>query len=268
MQHEPDRARVWPSSLGRSGPRSPTATSPPTAPASTSPLTSGAPSPWGETHTSSRRRARHRPPLVSGPWPICHGTRVLVFAADLFEDMELLYPVARLQEEGAAVTVAGLDDQPVHGKKGYGPLAVDTTGRPGEGERLRRSREFPVASPPTSCGVSETVLDLVRAFDTAGKPIAFICHAGWVPISAKIVKGRRPPVSAPSVTTWSRGVDWGRRSGRVDGNLISARNPGRIWARGMKGSDRRPRRRPMRRRRARHQHVAPVRGRGEITASS
>jgi len=38
---------------------------------------------------------------------------------------------------------------------------------------------------------SEPVLALVRAFDDAGKPIAFICHAGWVPISAKIVKGSR-----------------------------------------------------------------------------
>ena len=52
---------------------------------------------------------------------------MLVLAADLFEDMELLYPVFRLREEGVVVTVAGLDDQPVHGKKGYGPLAVDTT---------------------------------------------------------------------------------------------------------------------------------------------
>jgi protease I len=34
------------------------------------------------------------------------GTRVLVLAADLFEDSELLYPVLRLQEEGADVTVA------------------------------------------------------------------------------------------------------------------------------------------------------------------
>ena len=41
--------------------------------------------------------------------------RVLVLAADLFEDMELLYPVFRLREEGAAVTIAGLDMQPVHG---------------------------------------------------------------------------------------------------------------------------------------------------------
>ena len=55
------------------------------------------------------------------------GRKVLLLAADLFEDMELLYPLYRLGEDGVAVTVAGLDDQPVTGKKGHGPVAVDTT---------------------------------------------------------------------------------------------------------------------------------------------
>jgi len=36
--------------------------------------------------------------------------KALILAADDFEDMELLYPLYRLGEEGVAVTVAGLDD--------------------------------------------------------------------------------------------------------------------------------------------------------------
>ncbi|MDQ3898543.1 MAG: DJ-1/PfpI family protein, partial [Actinomycetota bacterium] len=36
------------------------------------------------------------------------GRRVLVLAADLFEDVELLYPVHRLREEEVEVVVAGL----------------------------------------------------------------------------------------------------------------------------------------------------------------
>src|SRR5262249_58281958 len=55
------------------------------------------------------------------------GRKVLLLAASDFEDMELLYPLYRLREEDVAVTVAGLDDQPVTGKKGHGPVAVDTT---------------------------------------------------------------------------------------------------------------------------------------------
>jgi putative intracellular protease/amidase len=45
---------------------------------------------------------------------------VLLLAADDFEDMELLYPLYRLAEEGAAVTVAGLDDHPLRGRRATG----------------------------------------------------------------------------------------------------------------------------------------------------
>jgi putative intracellular protease/amidase len=47
------------------------------------------------------------------------------------------------------------------------------------------------------------ILDLVRTFDRDAKPIAFICHAGWVPISAGILKVVARRVSPPSATTWS-----------------------------------------------------------------
>jgi deglycase len=70
------------------------------------------------------------------------------------------------------------------------------------------------------------VLDLVRAFDDANKPIAFICHAGWVPISAKIIKGRRATsVGAIRDDMVNAGADWVDEATVVDGNLISARTP-------------------------------------------
>jgi len=73
---------------------------------------------------------------------------------------------------------------------------------------------------------SQRVLDLVKAFDTTGKPIAFICHAGWVPISAKILKGRRATsFSAIRDDMENAGVDWVDAATVVDGNLISARGP-------------------------------------------
>src|SRR5580698_797710 len=153
------------------------------------------------------------------------GTRVLVLAADLFEDMELLYPVARLQEEGATVTVAGLDETPVTGKKGYGPLAVDTA-VDGLKETDFEALVIPGGFAPDKLRRSATVLDLVRAFDASGKPIAFICHAGWVPISAKILKGRRATsVGAIRDDMENAGVDWVDEPAVVDGNLISARTP-------------------------------------------
>jgi protease I len=156
---------------------------------------------------------------------VCSMRKVLILAADDFEDMELLYPLYRLREEDVAVTVAGLDDHPVRGKKGYGPLPVDASVdqvAAGDFDAL----VIPGGYAPDKLRRSETVLGLVRAFDDMGKPIAFICHAGWVPISAKIIKGRRATsVSAIRDDMVNAGADWVDQATVVDGHLISARTP-------------------------------------------
>ena len=150
---------------------------------------------------------------------------VLLLAADEFEDMELLYPLYRLRKEEVAVTVAGLDDRPVTGKKGYGPVPVDSTAGQVAADDFA-ALVIPGGYAPDKLRRSEAVLALVRAFDDAGKPIAFICHAGWVPISAKIVRGRRATsVSAIRDDMVNAGVSWVDQAAVVDGNLISARTP-------------------------------------------
>jgi protease I len=151
--------------------------------------------------------------------------RVLVLAADLFEDVELLYPVHRLAEEGVEVTIAGLSTEPVAGKKGHGPVAVDTT-VDGVHATDFGALVIPGGFAPDKLRRSKVVLDLVRDFHVAGKPVAFICHAGWVPISAGIVKGRRATsVDAIRDDMVNAGVDWVDEPTVVDGNLISARTP-------------------------------------------
>jgi len=151
--------------------------------------------------------------------------KVLLLAADDFEDMELLYPLYRLREAEIGVTVAGLDDHPVTGKKGHGPVAVDTTvGRVAAADF--DALVIPGGYAPDKLRRSEAVLVLVREFDAAAKPIAFICHAGWVPISAKILKGRRATsVAAIRDDMVNAGADWVDQAAVVDGNLISARTP-------------------------------------------
>jgi protease I len=151
--------------------------------------------------------------------------KVLILAADDFEDMELLYPLYRLIEEGVAVTVAGLDEHPVRGKKGYGPLPVGATVAQ-VAEPDFDALVIPGGYAPDKLRRSDVVLDLVRAFDEVGKPIAFICHAGWVPISAKIIKGRRATsVGAIRDDMINAGADWVDEPTVVDGHLISARTP-------------------------------------------
>ena len=153
------------------------------------------------------------------------GRKVLLLAADLFEDMELLYPLYRLREEDVVVTVAGLDDHPVMGKKGHGPVSVDTV-VDGLAAQDFDGLVIPGGYAPDKLRRSPAVLGLVRDFDEAGKPIAFICHAGWVPISAKILKGRRATsVAAIRDDMINAGTDWVDDAAVVDGNLISARTP-------------------------------------------
>lgn len=153
------------------------------------------------------------------------GTSVLVLAADLFEDMELLYPVYRLREEQVDVTIAGLSADPVTGKKGHGPVPVDAT-IPDVAARDFDALVIPGGFAPDKLRQSDDVLALVREFDTAGKPIAFICHAGWVPVSAGILKGRRATsVAAIRDDMVNAGVDWVDEPCVTDGHLISARTP-------------------------------------------
>jgi protease I len=161
--------------------------------------------------------------------------RVLILAADDFEDMELLYPLHRLREEGVDVTLASLGGKPVTGKKGHGPVEVDASTDEVGGADYQ-ALVIPGGYAPDKLRRDTHVLDLVRRFDSDAKPIAFICHAGWVPISAGILKGRRATsVGAIRDDMVNAGVDWVDEATVVDGNLISARTPADLgpWMRAL-----------------------------------
>jgi protease I len=73
---------------------------------------------------------------------------------------------------------------------------------------------------------SQKLLQLTREIYEAGKPVAFICHAGWVPISAGIVRGKRgTSVGAIKDDLVNAGLIWEDSPVVVDGNLISSRTP-------------------------------------------
>ena len=152
------------------------------------------------------------------------GKSVLFFAAPMYEDLELWYPKIRLEEEGARTFVAGLGERTYQGKKGY-PLTVD-----GSVDDVRAESYDGLVIPggyaPDLMRRSERLLALTRAIHAAGKPIGFICHAGWVPISAGILRGRRlTSVRAIKDDLENAGGIWVDEPVVVDGNLISSRTP-------------------------------------------
>lgn len=71
------------------------------------------------------------------------------------------------------------------------------------------------------------VKEIVRAFDAQKKPIGQICHAGWVTISAGILKDRNV-TSTPGIMDdmINAGAIWHDQAVVVDEHIISSRKPG------------------------------------------
>lgn len=149
---------------------------------------------------------------------------VLTFVDDIYEDLELWYPKLRLEEAGYSVRMAAKELKTFSGKHGY-PATADLL------LSETRSSDFcglliPGGFMPDKLRRDEKVLALTREFFEAGKLVAFICHGGWIPISAKILKGKK--------TTGSRGIKddlenagaiWVDEPVVADGNLVSSRTP-------------------------------------------
>jgi len=153
------------------------------------------------------------------------GKRILMFVDDIYEDLELLYPKYRFIEEGAEVVVAGGEQGKVYsGKHGY-PIKADTC------YDDINSKEFdaliiPGGFAPDKLRRSDKVLSLTKEIFEQGKLVAHICHAGWIPISAKIMKGFTT-TSTPGIKDdlINAGATWIDKSVVIDRNMISARKP-------------------------------------------
>jgi protease I len=152
------------------------------------------------------------------------GKKVLIIAGPEYEDMELQYPYYRLQEEGAQVTVAGIGEPAYKGKHGY-PVRCDAQ------IADLHARDFdavviPGGWAPDKMRRIPEVLDVVREMNDEGKPIGAICHAGWVPISAGILKGRRMTCTVGiKDDVINAGADYVDEPVVVDGNLVTSRTP-------------------------------------------
>jgi protease I len=154
-----------------------------------------------------------------------NGKRTLLFVHDYYEELELWYPRYRLEEAGSVATIAGPEKGAVYkGKHGYpckAELAIDDV-RPGEYDILVLCGGFA----PDKLRRIPRVLETTRVMHGQGKTVAMICHAGWVPISAGILKGYRvTSTTAIRDDLVNAGAQWVDEPVVVDRNLISSRSP-------------------------------------------
>ncbi len=150
--------------------------------------------------------------------------QMLAFVGDIYEDLELWYPKLRVEAAGIAVKVAGEELRTYAGKHGY-PAPADLL------ISQARSVDFagllvPGGFMPDKLRRNADVLRLTREFHEQGKLVAYICHGGWIPISAKILKGRRCTGSLGIKDDLENaGAIWVDEAVVQDGNLVSSRTP-------------------------------------------
>jgi protease I len=137
------------------------------------------------------------------------GKKVVIIVAQEFEDIELLYPVLRLNEEGAEIVVVPVNEglhprpyiegKPVTGRFGH-PVPIPVMA---EGNRYRVSSIeelnaveidcllFPGGYSPDALRLHTETLELVRECHRRGKLLTAICHGPWVLISAGVMEGKQ-----------------------------------------------------------------------------
>lgn len=157
--------------------------------------------------------------------PALAGQSILILVGDIYEDLELWYPKLRLIEAGASVTVAGPEAGATYaGKNGY-PCVSDA-----RIDEMQASSFDALVVPggfmPDKLRRDPVVLNLVRKFNEAKKPIAAICHGGWIPISAGVYRGIQV-TGSPGIKDdlINAGGIYHDRAVVVDQNHVTSRRP-------------------------------------------
>jgi protease I len=152
------------------------------------------------------------------------GKRIAVLLENQYEDKEFWIPWYRMKEEGAEVVSVGPEPVTYAGKSGI-PAAAE------KGIAEVSPSDFdavivPGGYAPDLMRRNRKMVDFVTEMDRAGKVVAAICHAGWMLVSADMLKGRRA-TSFFSIRDdmVNAGADWVDEEAVRDGNLITSRNP-------------------------------------------
>lgn len=150
--------------------------------------------------------------------------KVMMLVADVFDEQELIYPYHRLREDYEVHVVGGEKDKAYKSKVGFEFKSTHKVDEVNVDDY--EGLLIPGGYSPDHMRRVEGMVDLVKEFHKQDKPIAAICHAGWMLASAIDLKGKK-------VTSFfsikddmkNAGAEWVDEEVVVDGNIITSRNP-------------------------------------------
>ncbi len=153
------------------------------------------------------------------------GKKIAILVDNLYQEMEVWYPLYRLREAGAlVVTVGATAGQTYTSKLGY-PVKSD------QAYTEVSAADFdgvvvPGGFAPDHIRRHPEAIQLVRDLNKQGKLVAAICHGPWVLCSAGVLKGRRATsFFAIKDDVVNAGAKWEDSEVVVDDNLVTARKP-------------------------------------------
>ncbi len=149
---------------------------------------------------------------------------VAMVLANNFEDVEATDPKEFPENQGAKVTVIGIEPGEIKGKKGA-TITADATFddvSPDDFDML----VIPGGGAPENLRIHDPAVEFTRRFVESGRPVAAICHGPQLLISAKVLNGRRlTSVNKIRDDITNAGGHYVDEPLVEDGNLITSRVP-------------------------------------------
>ena len=151
--------------------------------------------------------------------------KIALLATDGYEDLELHYPRLRLIEAGFETELISLHRREITGKHGY-PIKPDKLVRDANPDDFDGVIVPGGTKNPDYLRRDKNVLEFVANINNEGKLVGSVCHAGWVLISAKIIKDRKATsYFAIKDDMINAGAKFEDSSVVIDDNLITSRTP-------------------------------------------
>ncbi|MDD5154963.1 MAG: type 1 glutamine amidotransferase [Candidatus Omnitrophica bacterium] len=150
--------------------------------------------------------------------------KIAVLLEDHYQVLEVWYPYLRLREEGFQTVFVGTGKKEYKSKEGY-PASAEVAIKDVNIEDFD-GVVIPGGYAPDILRRYEEVNSFVRQMHKKNKLVAAICHAGWVLVSAGLLKGKKATCfSAIKDDVINAGAEYIDQEVVADGNLITSRNP-------------------------------------------